>query len=493
MNLISEYVREEKKYSKEDLKTIFRLNNDEVGRFIRKLKLYGVLKVINITSKQKDLNDLIEDEIVNLNIDIEEYYYIFKFVGILTVGNIIIKCFPKYLLKNQKPLNEMKQVLKVLRKYNSQEQRINAFNGSDNNVSFNLLSTIIYLLDDYNENGVYSNQQNIIETNGDGEILWDNTINETFPIISNNRPFYTQLQTTNTVNNELDYFSRLHAFVITDCCRKLKEANLLELFEIEDILLSEEDISEFGNIDYILYKINNELNLQFVTRKQMLLKTLYAYLSYSESLVDNFGLSMYGTNSFNLVWEKVCSVVFNNKLSKKLQNLKLPVKLHKDYIEKKEKTLLEIIEKPSWICFDNQETYKKKAKDTLIPDIICLYQKEDSICFGIFDAKYYNIILQKNKLDSYPGIGDVTKQYLYQLAYNDFILKHKFKSVQNAFFMPTDNEEPILNGEVEMNILKGLSDPPLTNILVVKLPAHQIYEYYLKGKHLDIHKEYSFL
>lgn len=493
MNLISEYVRENKRYSKEDLKTIFRLNNNEVEKFIKKLKLYGVLKVININSKNKDLNDLVENEIVDLNINTENYFYTFKFVGVLTLGNIIIKCFPKYLLKNKNHLNEMKQVLKVLRQYNSQNQVINASNGFDDNVSFNLLSTIIYLIDDYNENGLYINQKNIIETNGDGEILWDNTINETFPIINNNRPFYIELKTINTLNNELDYFSRLHAFVITDCCRKLKMANLLELFEIEYISLSEENISEFGNIDYILYKINNELNVQFVTRKQVLLKTLYAYLSYKKSLVHDFGLSMYGTNSFNLVWEKVCSFVFNNKLSTKLENLNLPVKLHKDYIDKKEKTLLKIIEKPSWICFDNEKKYIKKAKDTLIPDIISLYKKENTMCFGIFDAKYYNTILKKDKLYSYPGIEDVTKQYLYQLAYNDFLLKHNFKSIKNAFFMPTDKEEPILNGEVEMGILKGLSNPPLKNILVVKLPAHKIYDYYLKGKHIDIAKEISFL
>ena len=38
---------------------------------------------------------------------------------------------------------------------------------------------MLFLLQDYYENGIYTNDINIIETNGNGEILWDKTINET--------------------------------------------------------------------------------------------------------------------------------------------------------------------------------------------------------------------------------------------------------------------------------------------------------------------------
>ena len=133
------------------------------------------------------------------------------------------------------------------------------------------------------------------------------------------------------------------------------------------------------------------------------------------------------------------------------------------------------------------------AKDTLTPDLISLYDTDNGMCFGIFDAKYYNINLDKNKVQGQPGVGDVTKQYLYQLAYNDFILKHGFTSVKNAFLMPTEEDNALLNGEVEMGILSGLSNPPLCNILVVKLPTSKIYQYYLSGKRLNIKDEYKFL
>ncbi|MFR9068765.1 MAG: LlaJI family restriction endonuclease [Paraclostridium sp.] len=495
MNIMSEYIREQKRYSKEQLKNIFKLNNEEFKDLVKKLKAYGVLKMVNSTSTQKNLTDLTDEDIEIVDVDMnDEYYYVFTFVGVLTVGDIVIKCFPKYLLTKKAPLEEMKQVLKVLNRYNSKEQIINLFNGDEEQRAFNLLSIVLYLINDYNENGVYINQQDIIETNGEGEILWDNTINETFAIISNNRPFYTELQTINTVSDDMDYFTRLHRCIVTECCNKLKQGELLEIFEIEDINISEECIDDFGDIDYILYRLQRELNVQFVTRKQRLLKTLYTYIAHSKSFDDSFGLSMYGTNSFNLVWEKVCADVFDNKLSTPIGKLNLPVDLHNDYIDMKKNTLLEIIAKPVWKYFDSEgNTHDNLAKDTLIPDLISLYDTDNGMCFGIFDAKYYNIKLGKNKVQGQPGVGDVTKQYLYQLAYNDFILKHGFKRVKNAFLMPTEDDNVLLNGEVEMGILSGLSNPPLSNILVIKLPASKIYTYYLSGKRLNIKEEYKFL
>ena len=115
------------------------------------------------------------------------------------------------------------------------------------------------------------------------------------------------------------------------------------------------------------------------------------------------------------------------------------------------------------------------------------------MCFGIFDAKYYNIVLDSNTLKNQPGVGDVTKQYLYQLAYNDFITKHKFKHVKNAFLMPTENDQPILIGEAKMNMMYGLSNPPLKNIAVVKLPAKKVFNYYLNNEKFDLSKEIGFL
>ena len=100
------------------------------------------------------------------------------------------------------------------------------------------------------------------------------------------------------------------------------------------------------------------------------------------------------------------------------------------------------------------------------------------------DAKYYKIQLQEDKqLVGLPGVESITKQYLYQLAFKDFIESHKFNSVTNIFLMPTEKESFGKIGFVNMEILKSLG---LGDIQVMLLPARIMYEYYLSKKRLEM-------
>ena len=483
------YVREQERYSKKELIEKFGLNNQSVLRFIEKLELIKVLKNVKNDFKQKSSTDWADEDIEILGDDFEngDYLYLFTFVGALTIGDIVILSFPKYLLTETEPFEEMKEVIKVLKKYNSEENIVRPYSGFDDQKEFNFLSVCLYLINDYYENGIYMNQKNIIETNGEGEILWDNTINDTLALIIRNKPYYLELKTKNFDNDEMDYISRLHKCIITDCCEKLKEAHLLDLFEIDDLHLSDERLDNFGETDYMIYKLKSELNVQFITKKQILLKTLCMYLEHSKSFMEHFSLSIYGTNSFYNVWEKACASVFDNKLVTKLSNLNLPVDLHEDYDSKKDCTLLEIIEKPKWVYFGSQKK-EHDAEGTLKPDLISLYEVDDEVCFGIFDAKYYNLQLDKDTLENTPGVSDITKQYLYQMAYNDFISKHEFSYISNAFLMPTEEDSFEVIGEAKMNILEGLSCPPLINISVIKLSAKKVFKHYLRNEKINIQK-----
>lgn len=492
MPIISRYVREQKRYSKKELMDTFEFDETSFVEFVKKLKFSGVLKLVNKTVDESELTDLNEDiEVFDIDLNNDSYYYVFTFVGVLSIGNIVLKSFPKYLLSNDEPFDEMKEVLRVLCKYDSEEHIVNLYNGYDNKKEFNLLSVCLYLINDYFDNGIYSTEQEIIETNGEGEILWDNTIDETFAIIVRNKPYYTELQTTNVNDDELDYIVRLHKYIITDCCKKLKDSDLIDLFDIPYINLSDEELDSFGDKEYIIRRLEKELNVQFSTRKQILLKTLCIYLENKKSFKENLGFSMYGTNSFYAIWEKACAQVFDNQLLAPIGRLNLNVKLHEDYQDMKDDNLLDIIEKPTWIAVDSNKEHE--VKHTLIPDLISIYELDDGLCFGIFDAKYYNIILDDISLKNQPGVGDVTKQYLYQLAYNDFITKHAFKHVKNAFFMPSEDNCSSLIGEAKMNMLHGLSNPPLINIAVVKLSARKVFNGYLNNEKFDISEEIGFL
>lgn len=472
--LESEYVREQKRYTQNDLCRILHCSPDEVVRFIRKLKEFGVIKAVKTSDPQKNMFDLADEDIEVADVEAgeDEYLYVFTFVGVIVVAGRVLKCYPKYLLHTEQPKNELRQVLKVLEKYNTKEQIVHLFNESSESSAFNLIAVLLFLLQDYYENGVYNNTENIIESNGSGEILWDKTINETFVVLSNNRPYYTELFTRKSVTNDFEYFKRLHECILTKASKELNDADLLDLFEIVGVDLTDEQLDDFGDKEYKLYRIEQELNTQFNTRKQLLLKTIYAYIAHSGSLYDTNCFSLFGTNSFNLVWEGVCADIMDNQLNERLGSLCLPTPLNPNYDGNK--TLIDLIEKPYWSATE------KTASDTLIPDLITIRGNG----FYIFDAKYYNAQLEYGlPPKGQPGIESITKQYLYQLAYKDFISDHGLTTVKNCFLLPTENSEIENRGEVSLDMLSALR---LQNINVRFVPAQLAYEHYLSGQKMDL-------
>lgn len=488
MRVVSQYVREQKRYTKNDLKSKFSFDEDGVEKFIKNLKAYGVLKSVKNTDDQLEMSDLVDDdiEITDETAESGDCLYVFTYVGVITCGSRVIKVYPKYLLskKDDAVLDEMKQVVKVLERYSrSEEQIINVFNGDGENRSFNILAVILFLINDYYEYGIYTNNEDIIEVNGEGEILWGKTIDESFAMIEDNRPYYMELYTEKSVEDDMDYFKRLHECILTECSRQLRDAQLDILFDMDSIELSEETLDDFGDKEYVIERIMKELNLQFNTHRQILLKTLYAYVSQDKRMLDdNDGISMFGTTAYHAVWEKACAEVFDNKLNTSLSQLKMSVPLAEQYSDKnvKRQKLIDIIEKPIW----QGEDTEAKAADTLIPDLISIPCIDGKDWFIIFDAKYYNLQLEKGKkLRGNPGVGDVTKQYLYQLAYKDFINAHEIKEIRNCFLMPTEKTEIVKKGVARMSILEALG---LKNIQIRLIPATELYENYLTGNHMDI-------
>lgn len=484
MKIHSFFLREQKRYSQYELVKIFGVTEIETVKILKKLKEYGVLKAVNNGELQKNLTDLVDDDIEVADVELgeNEYLYVFTYVGVITMNSMVIKIYPKYLLSTSTPTIELKQVIKVLEKYNSKEQIIRMYNETSDSTAFNLLAVILFLLKDYNEYGPYTNTEDIIEINGSGDILWDRTINDTFTLISQNRPYYPELKTKKRINDDFDYFKRLHETILTKCSKELEQSQLTDLFDIEGVNLSDESISDFGESEFILDQINKELAIQFNTRKQILLQTLYAYVLNDGVLTDVDSFSMFGTNSFNLVWERVCAEVLNNQLQSPLGILDLPVEL--DSLYDKSKTLLSIIEKPNWIDKKSDGTaFNREATQTLIPDIISISKMDCEYQITIVDAKYYNLRFTSKELRGQPGIESVTKQYLYQLAYQEFATMHQITSIKNCFLYPTENEHVIEKGFVEMKMLGLLG---LEKIQSRMLPAGKIYSLYLRNKKLSI-------
>lgn len=249
-----------------------------------------------------------------------------------------------------------------------------------------------------------------------------------------------------------------------------------------EVYLNDKELDEYGDLDYILYRLENEMNIQFNTRKNNLLKMMYAYISTKGTLNDLEHLSMFGTNSFNLIWENVCKDVLNDHLNIPLYKLPL---IDNKYA-KSNKKLIDIIEKPKWIDNDKDGEFSNEAK-TLIPDTIVI----DKGIMIIYDAKYYCFENTRYFLKGQPGIESITKQYLYQLAYKEFAKKNKIKTIRNCFIIPTEENEVIKKGRVELNILGNLGLEP---IKVLLLPATQIYQLYLSNKkYINISDQLNYL
>lgn len=476
---------------------------EKVEKIVGTLKKYGVVKSVQKTKNgYEDLSDL--EVIADVSDDNEDIEYKFNFVGVALVDDCVFCCYPKYIYKDSKgnlieePKEELKLCLDVIQKYNdTKEQLVHLYNGADNSKLFNKLAISLYLLRDYYENGLYTNQETIIETNGEGEIDWDKTINETFAILKNNKPYYVELQTINNQANELDYFKLLHERVLTECSQVLSESGLLDIFNIGEVNLSSQVRDDFGDDDYIRYRLESEIQHQFVTKKQNLLKTIYTYITECKSKENDSSFSLYGTNSFNLVWETATGEIFENVRKepfKKLyeQNL-LDGLLPRNPNEERSfckptDCLMDLIEKVSWAFNDNAKSIL--ASETLEPDIISIEKGQSFKNFFILDAKYYYITHDKTMVAGQPGIQDVVKQFAYQKAYVDFINEYGFTGVANAFLVPQKSEswtgeakDSFKNlGDASLEIMQNYYSFPLSSIQIVELNPKFVFENYLQNK-----------
>ena len=154
-----------------------------------------------------------------------------------------------------------------------------------------------------------------------------------------------------------------------------------------------------------------------------------------------------------------------------------------DSVEDSNKTLLQYIDKPIWKGYSWDERNKKVAKDTLIPDLISIDKSKSA--FRIYDAKYYNVQMEEHKeLSGQPGIESITKQYLYQLAYQKIIDHYRITTITNAFLFPTEQEEVENRGIVTLPMMEAITvgeNKKLSPIQVVFLPAKKVFDCYLSN------------
>ena len=399
--------------------------------------------------------------------------YKFSYVGVMIIDNRIFYFYPKYMSEFKK--NSFKKILNVIEK----DKNINGESREEDlflNESSDILPLILFFIKDYFSYGLYENTRNIIEINGNNEILWEKTINSTFPLIKNNKPYYLELLTKKRINDSNNYFRQLHEIILTECFEILKGAQLDFFFDILSIpKLTTITVNDFDDRNHILRMLDQEMNVQFDTHKLKLLNAMKDYIKQKTSEGLFKGLTLYGTSSFQGVWERVCKDVFDDMLDSHLNQL--PLILNKEYKEQENKKLIKLIDYPYWFDESNKDL-KPKDKGTLIPDIITIFENN----FLIFDAKYYNVEIyydveiDEKSIEGQPGIESITKQYLYALAYRKFARFHKLKTY-NCFLFPTDGETKI-KGYLKFDILQKIG---LRNIKSIFISAEELYDVFLSS------------
>lgn len=432
--------------------------------YVRELKPFFKSDILEFLGNDENaFNKLRMNNIINKN---DDGCYNFHYVGVIVVDKNIINVYPKYIPNQENIKEDFKEILKVLTKYQKlHEDFDNQYDDFDDNYLY-ILSLMIFFIEDYYENGVYYTVKDILETNGSGEINWDKTINYTFPLIKSNKPFYTELQTNYRINDLFNYFKLLHEFILTRCSRCLEHFELLDILDLTSVELSDKILDDFGDLDFILNKLQMELNVEYNTHKQKLLKSMYDYLSCMNSFSNEKILAVYGTTDYEHVWEEMCSIVFDNQLDTSFVDLNLGID--------RDDKLCDFIKKPKWIL-DGKPYFKR----TLKPDLITIVDNQ----FIILDAKYYNFFIENNQLKNQPDLESITKQYLYELAYKEIINSKELKVI-NAFLFPTYYaKDAKKRGFVELDIW---GDFKLKKIDVLMIHAKKVNECYLENKLMSI-------
>lgn len=469
------YFRELKPYS--ELEIARQLDGDVAlaRNFIERMMARGV--ICYRSASAPDGVDLSDEEDSR-----PDELYQFTFVGMVSLGDVVAVVYPKYFRDREPTEDELKQIFSVLKRDIDASSILrlakDAGRGADK------LPIMLALLDLYHERGIYSNYVEGVELNGAGVIDWNRTIGNHLPIVQGGSPIYVDYESRKMLRDDSDYITRLHRAVLTEVSEELRRSGLGRLLDVEGVFLSEEEVDTFGDEDPIRMRLNRERGAQFADWKVSVLELLERYLLNRECDTEEIGIRTLGTTTFYSLWERTCKVAFGDKLDKRLGAL--GISLAGEWEGRARETLLGIIPRPTWERRHGDVFSPCGEVDTLIPDTVTIREDANGrrvLC--IYDAKYYVPSLH-GKMRRQPGLESVTKQFLYQNAYRDFVLDHKLDRVTNAFLVPTCEDKPFEIGRVSFPEVMGHVESPFSDYVDMwALPAHKVFEAYLDGRELD--------
>lgn len=473
------YVRERSFHTPVSLARTLGIDAVDADRYIAYLCAHGVLR-LRTGDEPKEYDPIGEGA--------PRGTYQFVYVGLALVEGVCIVVYPKYLpvvdplCPDDVTRAAMRQVFRVLRKSGGSYASIAAAT-EDGMRSNDRLALMLSLLEMYDEYGVYSNYVHTIADNGSGNISWERTIAANLPFVRDGRPIYFDYKTVETDADASDFVTRLHRAVLTECSHFMQESGLAQLLALDEVWLSDSSVADFGDADFVAYRLERERAVQFVTWKQDVIDLLVRYVRDEGVSATSDAPLCLGTSSFHHVWETACKVAFGDVLPVRLDEL--GIELAPPFTGVSEMRLIDVIPRPEWAAMGAGEKRACGEVATLIPDIVTVRGAAGGGTFAILDAKYYTPLLAE-RVGGVPGVESVTKQFLYQAAYRDFVLAHGFSRVVNAFLVPTCGDAVEHLGRVCFPGVIAAEELPFSNeVELYALPAEAVFDAYVGGRELD--------
>lgn len=474
------YVRERSFHTPVSLARTLGIEVGDADRYIAHLCAHGVLR-LRTGDEPKEYDPLGESA--------PRGTYQFVYVGLALVEGVCIVVYPKYLpaidplCPDDATRAAMRQVFRVLRKSGGSYASIAAAT-ADGMRANDRLALMLSLLEMYDEYGVYSNYVHTIADNGSGNISWERTIAANLPFVREGRPIYFDYKTVETDADASDFVTRLHRAALTECSRFMQESGLAQLLALDEVWLSDSSMEDFGDNDFVAYRLERERAVQFVTWKQDVIDLLVRYVRDEGTAATPDAPLCLGTSSFHHVWEAACKVAFGDVLGVRLGEL--GIELTPPFSGMTGMRLIDVIPRPEWAVLDAGEERACGEVATLIPDIVTLRGTGGGCgTFAILDAKYYTPLLGE-RVGGVPGVESVAKQFLYQAAYRDFVLAHGFSRVVNAFLVPSCGGAVEHLGRVRFPGVVAAEEPPFSNeVELYALPAEAVFDAFIDAHELD--------
>ena len=256
----------------------------------------------------------------------------------------------------------------------------------------------IELLEDYEKNGLFDTKERNYRPGIVGKIDWGRTIKNTNPVQGKNgTPVYIE-PIVGFSTDSLGIIKKLHAYAVGIADEKFSWLVYSDgKPRAKELHGKRPPVSRSVGLGLV----RSELGRQFSDYKKKQLRLLEAFLS-QDAVAGDLADRCLGINSFQTVWEQMCSSYYGNNKS----NIQSPAV-------------------PAYLF--GTET-KVEASNAPRPDAIII----DGDRLAIIDAKYYDFSRTK------PAWHDLVKQFFYAKAYSN---NRKYRQIANVLVFPDTKGE----------------------------------------------------